>query len=167
MSKPKPPPQPSKPIAQPSTHKGGTTRIDVTSPPAPLMQSPFAALAASSAASPPESAPEPPQKQAATDGAKGSKPASRGRLILRRETKHRGGKTVVVISGFPSLRTQWGATLHDIEKALKSKLGCGGSSDTERGEILIQGDRPEAIADLLRGLGYEVAGVTTAPKTGR
>lgn len=86
---------------------------------------------------------------------------------MRRETKHRGGKTVVVISGFSALRDRSEARLHEVEKHLKARLGCGGSSDSARGEVLIQGDRPEAVAELLRGLGYEVAGVTSAPKSGR
>jgi translation initiation factor 1 len=83
---------------------------------------------------------------------------------LRRETKGRGGKTVVVISGFAALRGINEQTLHDIERQLKARLGCGGSVDSDKREVLIQGDRPEAVTELLRALGYEVAGVTTRPK---
>ena len=146
--------------------KAGSGRVDVSSAPTSLRQSPFAALSglsappgadvASSAAATPTENP-----------AKQRQPRSRGRLLLRRETKHRGGKTVVVISGFSTLRDRSEAILHDVEKHIKSRLGCGGSSDVEREEVLIQGDRPEAIADLLRALGYDVAGVTTSPKGGR
>lgn len=90
--------------------------------------------------------------------------------MLRRETKHRGGKTVVVISGFSALGMSGvglANRLRDVEKHLKNRLGCGGAHDVATAEILIQGDRPEAIAELLRDLGYTVAGVTSKPGGGR
>lgn len=98
------------------------------------------------------------------------KTRSLGRLVLRRETKHRGGKTVVVISGFSALGMSGvglANRLRDVEKHLKNRLGCGGAHDVATAEILIQGDRPEAIAELLRDLGYTVAGVTGKPGSGR
>lgn len=154
---------PDRPGAQ-----GASKRIDVSSPAAALRQSPFSTLAGLSApaAATPAGSAEPASAPASV-GKHEDKPRSRGRLILRRETKHRGGKTVVVISGFATLRDAREQTLHEVEKHLKARLGCGGASDPERGEVLIQGDRPEAIADLLRALGFDVAGVTAAPKAGR
>jgi len=125
-------------------------RIDVSSPAKGLTQNPFAELArVTAAAFPAQTAPK-------TETEPKSK--SRGRLLLRRETKHRGGKTVVVISGFAMLRDCSEQTLCELEKQLKQRLGCGGTIDLDKREILIQGDRPEDIAALLRGFGYEVAG---------
>lgn len=141
-------------------------RMDVASPPSPLRQSPFAALAGQSAPSAPTAMAEA-ARPTDTPPAQSSLPVKRGRLLLRRETKHRGGKTVVVISGFATHSLQSADTLHAVEKHLKARLGCGGASDVERGEVIIQGDRPDAIADLLRALGYDVAGVTASPKAAR
>ncbi len=148
--------------AEPSTSR----RIDVSSQPSSLRQSPFAALAGQSAPSA-LAATEDAAPSTRTPPAQSSLPAKRGRLVLRRETKHRGGKTVVVISGFATHALQSADTLHAVEKHIKARLGCGGASDVERAEVIIQGDRPDAIADLLRSLGYDVAGVTASPKAAR
>ncbi|MDE1170507.1 MAG: translation initiation factor [Verrucomicrobium sp.] len=75
------------------------------------------------------------------------------RLVLRRETKERGGKTVVVVAGFsgaPEAR-------EETARALRRTLGCGGTVEGE--EIVLQGDRPEAVAAALRKLGHHVRGV--------
>lgn len=148
-------------------------RVDVTSPAPALKHSPFAALAGASAPASPEEAPAAPEPArtppapaapapAATPPApaKPTKTPSRGRLVLRRETKHRGGKTAVLISGFAGLRDHGDDVLGDLAQRLKQRLGCGGSIDAERREILIQGDRPADVAARLRELGYDVAGVT-------
>ena len=81
-------------------------------------------------------------------------------MILRRETKERGGKTVVVISGFTEGVPGASAVLiGDLAKELKGKLGCGGTFD--RQEITLQGDRPAEVAALLGQLGFAVRGVTS------
>lgn len=147
----RPPPQ------KPSQSK----RIDTASPAPALTQSPFAALAQKVAAVAPD-APAP-VAESEPKPAKEAKPQRLGRLVLRRETKHRGGKTVVVISGFAALREHGDAKLSDLEKHLKNRLGCGGTVDFGTRELLIQGDRPDELATLLRALGYEVAGVTARP----
>jgi translation initiation factor 1 (eIF-1/SUI1) len=120
---------------------------------AQLKHNPFAALAGLRAPTgePPE--PEP------------AKPASnkpRGRLVLRRETKHRGGKAVVVITGFGQLRDFDAAAVSDLAKRLKQALGCGGTVE-ENGdatEIVLQGDRAAKVAELLRAQNFRVDGVT-------
>ncbi len=159
-------------------------RIAVGAPPSPLKQSPFAALATRTLEQTPSAktddapatadspaSPAPASAPAAPAAPTAKKPGSLGRLILRRETKHRGGKAVVIVSGF---RQQSGALaaglplhirLREVEKLLKARLGCGGSSDVESGEVLIQGDRPAEVAELLRELGYSVAGVTEKPRS--
>ncbi|HKU38528.1 MAG TPA: translation initiation factor [Polyangiales bacterium] len=118
-----------------------------TGEPAQLTHSPFAALGGGkpSEAAPPQA----PAVQA----------APRGRLVLRRETKHRGGKAVVVISGFAALPGFDARALAELAKECKQTLGCGGTVDGD--EIVLQGDRPAEVAELLRGKGFRVAGVTS------
>lgn len=84
---------------------------------------------------------------------------SRGRVVLRREKKGRGGKTVVVISGFAELPEFNAVEVLNLAKKLRGQLGCGGSAD--RHEILLQGDRPADVAAALRELGFRVEGVTS------
>lgn len=140
-----------------SNKPGAKARIDVSSAGPALTQNPFAKLA-SVAPPAPTSAAEPAARAPVVEKKRG-----RGRLLLRRETKHRGGKAVVIISGFAALREPGAATISDVEKRLKQRLGCGGSIDLEKQEVLIQGDRPEDIAALLLELGFDVAGVTARP----
>ncbi|MBN1652178.1 MAG: translation initiation factor [Deltaproteobacteria bacterium] len=87
----------------------------------------------------------------------------RGRLILRRETKHRGGKTVVIVSGF-DVQSGWDShAIAELAKHLKTQLACGGSVVSHEGksEIVLQGDRPARVAELLRARGLDVGGVTS------
>jgi translation initiation factor 1 len=73
---------------------------------------------------------------------------------LRRETKGRGGGTVIVISGIP-LKD---AALKELAGALKKRCGCGGT--VKDGIIEIQGDhRDTLLAELLaRGFRAKPAG---------
>jgi translation initiation factor 1 len=82
--------------------------------------------------------------------------AKRGRLILRRETKHRGGKAVIIVRGVPE------AEIDSLAKQLKQKLGCGGTVERDAGEpeIVLQGDQPAKVAEWLRSEGFRVDGVT-------
>ena len=75
--------------------------------------------------------------------------SQRGRLVIEMERKGRGGKTATIISGF-SIDDE-GVDL--IAAHLKKSLGTGGSA--RGGEILIQGDRREAVRDNLRKLGLK------------
>ena len=84
---------------------------------------------------------------------------SRGRLILRRETKHRGGKTVVIVAGFAQLPGISDRELEELLQLLKQRLGCGGAVLAR--ELLLQGDRPAQLAALLRDQGFRVDGVTS------
>lgn len=71
-------------------------------------------------------------------------PASQ-RLRIRLETKHRGGKTATVITGFIGTEED----LELLTKQLKTHCGTGGSA--KDGEIIIQGDqRPKILAWLLQ-----------------
>ncbi len=132
-------------------HGRDKPRIDVATPAPPLSHNPFAALGGIAAPSPPQKSPAAPAPAPA---------AARysGRLVLRRETKHRGGKTVIIVAGFAALPALAEEALGELLQRLKQRLGCGGSVVGR--ELLLQGDRPAAVAALLRELGFRVDGVT-------
>jgi len=152
-----------------SRPKDNRKKVDVVRSAPPLQQNAFAALDGLDAlknlpAPPPEPEPDRPPAEMKTPSsfhAKAPKPAiprnSRGRLILRRETKDRGGKVVVVVSGFNELPGANAVMIGNLAKELKGKLGCGGSFD--RSEIVLQGDRAAAVNALLEELGFRVDGV--------
>ena len=126
-----------------SRPKESHKKVDVSRPVAPLQHNPFAMLgevdALKNLAPAPEPEKPPPKPALEKDGgsfgsaqdrlrpplqaAKAPKPAipknSRGRLVLRREKKDRGGKTVVVISGFAELPGANAVMIADLAKELK------------------------------------------------
>ena len=60
-----------------------------------------------------------------------------GKLVLRREKKGRGGKTVTVIAGLG-----WRAReLENLARALRKAFGCG--SSVEGDTVILQGDMTE------------------------
>jgi translation initiation factor 1 len=125
-----------------------------------LKHNPFGAL--SSVSAPAGEAPAvAPQVAEKNGGAK--EPKSRGRLVLRREKKGRGGKTVVIVAGLRASAHLAESEIEKLAQYLKQQLGCGGavervSNDTE---IVIQGDQPARIAELLRDKSFRVDGVTS------
>lgn len=72
-----------------------------------------------------------------------------GAVRIRRETKGRGGKAVLTISGI--------ARSHDelvlLAAKLKKKCACGGA--VKDGVIEIQGDKRELVEQLLQAEGYK------------
>lgn len=65
------------------------------------------------------------------------------KLRIQLETKHRGGKTVTLVTGFIG-------TADDLEKlgrSLKNFCGTGGS--VKDGEIIIQGDQRDKVLQWL------------------
>jgi translation initiation factor 1 len=138
-------------------------KIDVAQPTASLLQNPFAALGELDALKnlpPAPASPPVAQTPAALNASSPSVPSKkRGRLILRREKKDRGGKGVVVISGFAEVPGASAVMIGDLAKELKGKLGCGGTFD--RQEIVLQGDRAAQVTALLEQLGFHVRGVTS------
>lgn len=154
----------------------------IKTPPAsaPLKHSPFAGLSglqkeaahgAAAASSPLAGAPPiaPPSEAAQSEPNVSSRAApradakARGRLVQRRETKHRAGKAVIIVSGFEQLSDFDDAALAALAKELKQALGCGGTLETRAGrsELVLQGDRPAQVAALLRARGFRVDGVTS------
>ncbi|MCE0498214.1 MAG: translation initiation factor [Methylacidiphilales bacterium] len=136
-------------------------KIDVSRSAAPLQSNPFAMLGDLDALKNLAPGPELEKPGAGSTGlADVHQPPQRkkrGRLVLRRETKDRGGKVVVVVSGFAELPGASAVMIADLARELKGKLGCGGSFD--RQEIVLQGDRCAAVCALLEELGFTVAGV--------
>ncbi len=148
-----------------SRPKESPKKLDVARPAAPLQHNPFAMLGELDALKNLAPVPEPkepsraaePEKPGAHRAPLQAAKNSRGRLVLRREKKDRGGKVVVVVSGFAELPGANSVMIADLARELKGKLGCGGSFD--RQEIVLQGDRCAAVNALLEELGFRVDGV--------
>ena len=68
---------------------------------------------------------------------------------VRRETKGRGGKEATVIWGVPGGE----AELKSLGKAIKQKLGTGGS--VKDGVIVIQGDHVKTVLTFLNEKGLQ------------
>ena len=83
------------------------------------------------------------------------KPVKLGRVVLRKEKAHRGGKTVIVVHDFAPQIT--GAQIDAFAGQLKKACGCGGTVKDRT--IEIQGDQPGKIRALLEAEGFQVAGV--------
>ena len=78
-----------------------------------------------------------------------------GRVVLRKETARRGGKTVIVVDDFASHLPV--SVIEKIGKKLRQTCGCGG---TVKGRIVeIQMDQPARIRAVLEAEGFEVAGI--------
>lgn len=78
-----------------------------------------------------------------------------GRVVLRRETAHRGGKVVTVVDDFAThLPTSF---IDDVARRLRQACGCGGT--VKNRQIEIQGDQVPKVRAFLEGEGFHVAGV--------
>lgn len=81
-------------------------------------------------------------------------PGKLGRVVLRRETAQRSGKTVVVVTGFEEHHSTSG--INELARAARQACGCGG---TVRGrEIELQGDLVPAVRRFFEAQGFRVAG---------
>ncbi len=72
------------------------------------------------------------------------------RLDISYERKGRAGKPATIISGFTCDDNE----LRSIASTIKTKMGTGGSARGK--EILVQGDRREQAAGLLKEMGYKI-----------
>jgi len=111
-----------------------------------LGQNPFGALSGLSLPSaPPSTTPAPtPSSPRAVAPVK-----NRGRVEIRRSTAGRGGKTVTVVSGFVGIGLP---EKESLAKQMRAACGCGGT--VKDGQIEIQGDMREPVAEILAKAGF-------------
>lgn len=74
---------------------------------------------------------------------------NRGRVDIKRTTAGRGGKTVTVVTGFVGIGLP---EKESLAKKMRNACGCGGT--VKDGEIEIQGDQREKIAQILTEAGF-------------
>lgn len=74
----------------------------------------------------------------------------RGRVDIMRQTAHRGGKTVTVITNFVGIG-------HAEKERLAKKMqkACGAGGTVKEGRIEIQGDQREIVARILAEAGFQ------------
>jgi len=122
-------------------------RRPLSQSPQPELNNPFAGLQVDGLPAGPETSSQP--KPAA------HKPGL-GRVVLRRETAHRGGKTVIVVHDFaPSVPMP---VIEELARKLRNACGCGGT--TRQRAIELQGNQVARIRSLLEEEGFKVAGIT-------
>ena len=74
---------------------------------------------------------------------------NRGRVDIIRQTAHRGGKTVTVVTGFTGIGL---AEQETLAKEMQKSCGAGGT--VKEGRIEIQGDQRKAVARILTNAGF-------------
>jgi len=114
-----------------------------------LGQNPFGSL---SAAGLPASAIRPIENRVpseATSSSKSENPRNRGRVDIKRTTAGRGGKTVTIVTGFTGIGLP---EKESLAKKMRNACGCGGT--VKDGEIEIQGDQRDKIAQILITAGF-------------
>ena len=106
--------------------------------------SPFAAL--KSLELPPTS---PRDKTEGPATASSSQAKNRGRVDIIRQTAHRGGKTVTVVTGFIGIGQD---EKERLAKEMQKARGVGGT--VKEGRIEIQGDKRDDVARILTKAGF-------------
>lgn len=96
-----------------------------------------------------DSNPDLPQGEEANEVPVEEKPSKQPRLDIILEKKGRGGKIATIVVGF----TLEDEELDALASKMKTSLGTGGSA--RGGEILIQGDKREAVLKFLTKNGYK------------
>ena len=74
---------------------------------------------------------------------------NRGRVDIKRTTAGRGGKTVTIVTGFTGIGLP---EKESLCKKMRNACGCGGT--VKDGDIEIQGDQREKIAQILTDAGF-------------
>jgi translation initiation factor 1 len=110
-----------------------------------VWKSPFAALA--SAGLPP--APDTRHGDDRGGAASTVKRKNRGRVDIIRQTAHRGGKTVTVVTGFTGI-----GQAEKEKLASEMQKACGAGGTVKEGRIEIQGDKRAEVARILTNAGF-------------
>jgi translation initiation factor 1 len=97
-------------------------------------------------------APTPTVRSPAADGAAAPSGAGglRGKVVIRREKKGRGGKTATVLEGAPIAAADRAA----LAKRLRKAMGCGAREEGQT--VVVQGDQREAVKAWLEKEGATV-----------
>ena len=74
---------------------------------------------------------------------------NRGRVDIKCTTAGRGGKTVTIVTGFMGIGLP---EKESLAKKMRNACSCGGS--VKDGDIEIQGDQREKIAQILTAAGF-------------
>ncbi|MBI2516737.1 MAG: translation initiation factor [Opitutae bacterium] len=74
---------------------------------------------------------------------------NRGRVDIKRTTAGRGGKTVTLVTGFVGIGLP---EKESLCKKMRNACGCGGT--VKDGDIEIQGDQRDKIAQILTDAGF-------------
>ena len=83
------------------------------------------------------------------DTAPGLPKKNRGRVDILRQTAHRGGKTVTVVTGFVGIGQ---AEKELLAKQIQKVCGAGGT--VKEGRIEIQGDQRDTVVLILTEAGF-------------
>ena len=110
---------------------------------ASLGQNPFAALSGAGLPVLPAASP------AKSPSVKPTPAKNRGRVDLKRTTAGRGGKTVTIVTGFTGIGLP---EKESLCKKMRGACGCGGT--VKDGDIEIQGDQREKMAQILTEAGF-------------
>jgi len=81
---------------------------------------------------------------------RGKKNTNRGRVDIIRQTAHRGGKAVTVVSNFPGIGLP-----EKKELARKMQKACSVGGTVKEGCIEIQGDKREEVKRILIEAGFK------------
>jgi translation initiation factor 1 len=87
--------------------------------------------------------------QSVSDQTKMVSKKNRGRVDIIRQTAHRGGKTVTVVTGFVGI-----GQAEKILLAKQMQKVCGAGGTVKQGRIEIQGDQRDVIARILIDAGF-------------
>ena len=107
-----------------------------------LGQNPFGALNG-------EGLPPVPAQSVRTPKSEIRKQKNRGRVDIKRTMAGRGGKTVTVVTNFVGIGLP---EKEQLTKRMRNACGCGGT--VKDGDIEIQGDQREKIAQILTDAGF-------------
>ncbi len=107
-----------------------------------LGQNPFGALSGAGL-------PVAPQSVIQSAAKKEAPVKNRGRVDIKRTTAGRGGKTVTLVTGFVGIGLP---EKESLAKKMRNACGCGGT--VKDGDIEIQGDQRDKIAQILTDAGF-------------